>query len=415
MSRRKSVGNFVIQGQTFAKRQGRSVELCDNIPQPDDEVLILHKIGDYEHFADAKHISQVIQFLSTTSSAYAFTSTIYFALDENLKRKKDVQPTIGAYELPLKFRQNAAKAVLRENPKAGYNEKELNARIHYLVASVRSSNNYASEFAAFDFKTNTFEPLESVLPESLLAMQRVLEIIKREQQLLVIPFESFSLLSSHMCTMIIEPKVRGNAIVHIFDPNGEIPGKEPDFPYCKSFRLAVESSVHVLFEMLDVFDNVAVKFRKIPNFNMPGAAPRNTISTGNVDKKFLVHKLDREINGLSYHRESDGICVLVSLFVMTQAICYGRRVLQDRFWQDAFRLMSGVPLEKGSVKGRVDRNKKILGGKEVLHQVYTRIIFMRSLAWAIYGMALSKKSLSLMGGDTSLVYYNKRTGDVAPG
>ena len=120
MSRRKSVGNFVIQGQTFAKRQGRSVELCDHIPQPDDEMLILRKIGDYEHFADAKHISKVIQLLSTTSSEYAFTSSIYFALDENLKRKKDVQPTIGAYELPLKFRHNAAKAVLRENPKAGY-------------------------------------------------------------------------------------------------------------------------------------------------------------------------------------------------------------------------------------------------------------------------------------------------------
>lgn len=414
MSRRKSNGDIVVQGETFIKRQGRSFELCDNIPQPNDTLLRLHKIGDYEHFADANHIARVIDFLGTVGSEYAFTSGVYFALDENLKQKKEVNPIISKFDLPKKFRRYAVATVMSENPKSGYNDKDLNSRVHYLVASIRSSNNYASEFAAFDFETNSFHAVDNVLVDSMLQLKRVLQVAKEKQQLVVIPFESFSLQSSHMCTMIVEPKVRNNAVVHIFDPNGEIPSKEPDFPYCKSYKLAVASSVQVLFRFIEVFDHVTVNFRKIPNFNIPGAAPRNSITYGDVDKKFLVHKLDREINGLLYHRESDGICVIVSLFVITQAICFGKRVLQDRFWEEAFRIMSGRPLETGGVVGRVDRNKKVFGGKEVLHQVYTRLIFMRSLAWAIYSKALSKKALSLLGGNTDLVYYDTQTGNIIP-
>ncbi len=399
---RQSLGDLVVPGSAFVKRTGRASNLCDAVPIPGDSPLPLHQVGDYYMFADESNLMRVVQYLSSLDSAYASSSAIHIAIDENLKRGK----TMAEFDLPSRFKDAAAKTVAAKQ-KTAAKLSELKSRVHYVVASVRTLQNTPSEFAAFHHATNSFVALDRVDGGSLHELNEMLQVAKSAKKLLIVPFDSMALASSHMCTIVIEPKHKSNAIVHIFDPNGEVPTQEPDLPFMKSYRAAVASSLTVLFgEFQDVFDSVSVNFRTIPNFNLPGAAPRNGVTHGAVEKKFLAYQLDRNVYNFVYKREAEGICAIVSLFVMVQTLCFGRRVLKDSFWEETFRAMSGSPLASGSVVAGVNRNKKVFGGREVLHQVYMRMIFMRSLAWSLYKMALPHKKYVAMGGSTPLLHFH---------
>lgn len=398
---RQSLGDLVVPGSAFTQRAGRAFKLCDAVPIPGDSPLPLHQVGDYFMFADESNLLRVVQYLSSLDSAYASSSAIHFAIDENLKRGR----SMAEFDLPSRFKDAAAKTVAAQKKAADMSE--LKSRVHYVVASVRSVRNTPSEFAAFHHARNEFVALDRVDAGSLYELNEMLQVAKSAKKLLIVPFDSMALASSHMCTIVIEPKRQSNAIVHIFDPNGEVPTKEPDFSFMKSYRAAVASSLKVLFqEFQSVFDSVSVNFRTIPNFNLPGAAPRNGVTHGAVEKKFLAYQLDRNVYNFAYKREAEGICAIVSLFVMVQTLCFGRRVLKDSFWEETFRSMSGSPLASRAIVAGVNRNKKMFGGKEVLHQVYMRMVFMRSLAWSLYKLALPHKKYVAMGGSTPLLHFH---------
>jgi hypothetical protein len=401
MSRRKSLGDLVIPGSVFLKRKGRSIELCDAIPIPGDSTLPLHRFGDYYMFADESYLSAAVRYLSSTDSDYAVSTAIHFAIDENLKHER----TMSAFDLPPRYKNSAAQTVLANTTHTVLSE--LKSRVHYVVASIRTTTNYPSEFAVFDHATNEFVALKRVNNDSISELNAVLQMAKETKRLLIMPLDSMALASSHMCTLVIEPKPKNSAIVHIFDPNGQIPSKEPDLPFMRSYKAALESSFLVFFsDFQNVFDNVSVHFHTIPNFNLPGAAPRNGTTYGPIEKKFLAHQLDRDVYKFFYNREGEGICAIVSLFIMVQTICFGRRVLNDRFWIETFRLMSGSPLKSGAVVSGLNRNESIFGGREVLHQAYMRMIYMRSLAWALYRLALPHKDYVAMGGSSEMVLFH---------
>lgn len=397
---RKSLGNMVLSDSAFLQRQGRSTELCDFIPIPGESPLSLHQNGHYNSFADDANLAVVVKYLSSLDSDYAISSAVHFAIDENLKKDK----TMSAYDLPSRYKETVANTVL--SAESYGNLKELKSRVHYVVASIRTMTNFPSEFAAFDHSKNEFVKLNKVNKNSISELNKLLQIAKENKQLLIMPFDSMALSSSHMCTMVIEPKPKNTVTVHVFDPNGEVPTKEPAFPFMKNYRKAVESSILLLFSFQTIFEGTAVNFHSIPNFNIPGARPRNGKSSLPVDKIFLAYQLDRKIYDFVYTNEGEGICVIVSLFVMVMTICFGKRVLKTDFWLQAFRNMSGSPLKSNAVINGLDRNQLIHGGKEALHQVYMRTIYMRSLAWSLYRLALPSKKYNDMGGKSLLLFFH---------
>jgi len=211
--------------------------------------------------------------------------------------------------------------------------------------------------------------------------------------------------------MLVQPKSRGHAIVHIFDPNGSIPQKEPDFPYCKNYRRAVESCIATLFGFQDVFTFTSVALREIPNFNMPGAAPRHEITSldaKDISRNFLSHQLDRRVHRIAYKREAGGICAIAALFVITMTICYGKRALTNAFWEKAFRSMSGAIIAKRYTLDDIDLNRKIRGRDEVFHQIYCRIMYMRSFIWALCEKALTEQEYAAIGGKGTKKFYDKK-------
>ena len=353
---RQSLGDLVVPGSAFSQRAGRAFKLCDAVPIPGDSPLPLHQVGDYFMFADESNLLRVVQYLSSLDSAYASSSAIHFAIDENLKRGR----SMAEFDLPSRFKDAAAKTVAAQKKAA--NLSELKSRVHYVVASVRSVRNTPSEFAAFHHAGNEFVALDRVDAGSLDELNEMLQVAKSAKKLLIVPFDSMALASSHMCTIVIEPKRQSNAIVHI-DPNEKFRPKSR-FPFYESYRASVASSLKVLFqEFQSVFDSVSVYFRTIPNFNLPGAAPRNGVTHGAVEKKFLAYQLDRNVYNFAYKREAEGICAIVSLFVMVQTLCFGRRVLKDSFWEETFRSMSGSPLASRAIVAGVNRNKKCLAAR----------------------------------------------------
>ena len=404
---RPSIGDAVMPDFALKRRQGRSA-VCDEIPYPKNKKYVLHKTGDYEHFATDSNLLAVLNYLSVNESRYTIADSIFLSIDENLKPRGPV-----ASQLPPKFLQMPVDFLVSTRPNS--NPSELKKRVHYLSASLRKEFKASHQFAMFDYRTSQFQLVEDDLSAVTEIIEPALKRAYDTDKCLVIPFESISILSSHICTLVVEPRTKGYAIAHVFDPNGEVPSHDPDFPFCKSYRQAVESCIKRMFDLQNVV-KVFVQLRKIPNFNLPGAAPRKHttfLQSEDVQKHFLSYRLDREKNKLYYQRESEGICVIVSLYVMLMALCYGKRALRDNFWTESFRDMSGDRVSpKYNQSGVVDLNKKIRGGKEVLHQSYNRTIYMRAFAWALYEKSLSAKAFAQIGGNTPSVFYNKVTGEV---
>lgn len=408
MTRRRSIGDYVVDGKVFDRRKGRS-SVCDVIPTPDDSVYPLHATGDYEQFASQKMLAKILGYLTKQGSEYSVTEPMILSIQEHVKTDKYAK----RYDLPVKFREQL-RGRFGANHDTACRDYKLQSCVHYLSASMKHADTLSSEFGFYDHKSNAFvgdAHFDSDANTAMNKFRKALREVEKTKKSLVIPFESESFFSGHMCTMLVQPKSRGHATVHIFDPNGSVPPKEPEFPYCKNYRRAVESCVATLFSFQDVFAFTSVILREIPNFNMPGAAPRHektNLKAEDISRNFLSYQLDRGVHRLVYKREAGGICVIVALFVITMTICYGKRALTNAFWEKSFRSMSGSIIAKKYALDGIDLNRKIRGGDEVFHQIYCRIIYMRSFMWVLCEKTLTEQEYTAIGGKGAKKFYDKK-------
>jgi hypothetical protein len=413
---RRSLGEIVPAGSALVDRGGRAA-LCDILPSPRDRMLELQSVGDYNvMFGDPKNIERIMTMLHTNPSEYCVIPPLYFVVEEFLQpAKKTPNEITSEFFLPKAYKHLPVQHLLK-NVRQGKvrHESELNTRNHFLVGGLRGNDTPPMTFSAFHYGTQTFLPVDSQDNDD--AAARLFSAIvkaREENKVVVIPFESMAITSGHMCTIIIDPKTRGRLSVNVFDPNGAIPIREAVFPFCKSYRAAVASCLEVLFRMQDVFDKVFVDMPEIPNMNLPGGRPRSNATTKAVTKLYYGSQLDKA-SSLRYQNESEGVCVVASLFVMCMALCYGRRTLRRQWWDEVNGHLLGaewVPDEFRIVEG-VDVTTRVRNGAETLHQAYNRIVFMRTFAWSICKMALWPADLNLIGINAPACLYDKKTGNV---
>ena len=217
---RKSIGDSHVLGQALEARRGRS-ELCDLLPNPKSRYFELRRIGDYHQFADTTNLSQAMAFLAQQVGEYAMVGNLYCSIDENLKHDAKFRE----FDLPSECRKDAVEYLRSLNP-GKYSRTDLESRVHYFAASLRTSEHVAFDFACFRSDTDRFEPIPAQKNESFREFVRLLQDAKATGRCLVIPFDSFSITSAHMCTLVVagtrvEPKV------YVFDPNGPSRRRSP--------------------------------------------------------------------------------------------------------------------------------------------------------------------------------------------
>ena len=386
--------------------------MCDGLVSPGDTVYPMQQLGDYHTFSNDENLKRAIKYISEQQSEYAFSGPIAFTVDETLK----ADGLGNDFDMPKKYRKEIIEYLEKSNP-GKYKQNELKNRRHNFYASLRAfSHLEAFDFANYNHKLKKFVMSDVAKRDGAFStfVQLLIEA-NESSRCLVFPFDSYGIMSAHMCTIIVQPTRRkGGAIVHVFDPNGVVPAVDDTFPFCTSYRAAIHSALTILFGCQSVFINVSIEFEKTPNFNMPGAAPRSipTSEDADVDKLFLSYKVDKYL-GLLYRNESNGVCAVVSLFVMCMAMCFGKRCFNETFWKETLEKMSGKSLDKKyRMIGKLDRNKH-LKGDMILHKVYNRLMYMRAFAWSLYKQCLSKSQLGVMGVNTPLLMYNKKTGQIS--